>query len=481
MTVSMMQRPVSNQSTVAPISVLAKAWAVVREQFSYRVVSWRAGFVCGLVAVVIGFANPLAMSLTEVLLGVMAGCWLLAGGYRDRVQAIIYNPVALTALAVLALLGLSVLYGEAPWSESLRVLAKYRNLVYLVLFITIFRTARMREAGLWAFGAAMVLTLVFSFLTAAGIPPLENRYTIKPDDAVVFRNHIIHGLCMGLFAYLMAHRFVEQPRRRWYLGVLSLLAMWNVLFMVGGRTGYFTLAAMIPLFCLQRLRFRTLVSVAAVVGVLGVTGYFHSETLSTRMLRAREEVVAYLDYCFDDGPLKPEGWRFPVTQTSCGVRLEWSRIGLQMMKERPLLGVGVGSIKHHMRARINGNEKNSAPPTNNLHSEYAMVAAQNGLVGLVVFGVFFVTYWRASRNLSPRMRYLAEGTLLMMLVAGSANTLLTERTEGVLFALCSGIAFAELSQRAVRKRQILPASETIDANSPPGIDEASHSPLSHAA
>jgi len=170
------------------VAAVSLAWAFLCEQFSYRVVSRRAGFVCGLVAVAIGFTNPIAMSLTEILLGVMAFCWLLAGGYRQRVQAIVCNPVALASLALLAVLSVSVLYGNAPWSESLRALAKYRNLLYLVLFITIFRTARMREAGVWAFAVAMTLTLVFSFLTAAGMPLWESRYTLKADDAVVSAN-----------------------------------------------------------------------------------------------------------------------------------------------------------------------------------------------------------------------------------------------------------------------------------------------------
>ncbi|MDZ7617014.1 MAG: O-antigen ligase family protein [Patescibacteria group bacterium] len=439
-----------------------------------------------MVAVAIGFINPIAMSLTEVLLGVMAGCWLLAGGYRERMRAIVCNPVALATLAMLALITVSLLYGEAPWSHSLRGWAKYRNLVYLVLFITIFRTAKMREAGLWAFGLAMVLTLVFSYLTAAGMPPIENRYTLRPHNAVVFRNHIVHGLCMGLFAYLMAHRFAEQPRRRWYLGVLCLLAMVNVLFMVASRTGYITLAVMIPLFCVQRLRLRTLVAAGVAVVALGVVGHFHSEIFTQRLQDARAEVEAYLAYHFGDGPIKPEGWRRPVTRTSCGVRLEWYRIGLEMMKERPLLGVGAGSVHYHMQQSSKKGDKHGAPPTDNLHSEYVMFAAQNGVPGLVLFGIFLVAYWRSRRKLSPRMRQLAEGTLLMLMVAGTANTLLTERTEGVLFVFCAGLAFAELSERAVRQRWVSPEHGTAAADeTAPDADldaaEGAPSPLSRAA
>ena len=453
---------VAATSTRRSVAAVCAAGALLREQFSYRVVSWRAGFVCGLTAVAIGFTNPIAMSLTEILLGVMAFCWLLAGGYRRKIQAITCNPVALSALALLAVLSISVLYGNAPWNETLRALAKYRNLLYLVLFITIFRTARMREAGLWAFAVAMTLTLIFSFLTAAGVPLWESRYTIKPDDAVVFRNHIVHGLCMGLFAYLMAHRFAEQPRRRWYFGVLALLAMWNVLFMVAGRTGYLVLAAMIPLFCLQHFRLRTVAYVTAVLVAVGIVGYFHSSILTERVGRAYTDVAAYLDYRLGNGPLQPEGWHYPVTYTSCGIRLDWYRNGLRLMARKPILGVGVGSVRHEMQFLTEKNGKRSAPPANNLHSEYVMTAAQTGLIGLLAMGILLVNYWRTGRQLSSRMRHLAEGTLLTLMVAGLANTILTERTEGVLFAFCSGLAFAEFSERAIREKESLPEEEKSD-------------------
>ena len=99
----MAQLPLSNDAAVAADSGLAAAWAALREQFSYRVVSRRAWFLCSVTAIAIGFTNLLAMSLTESLLAVMAGCWLVAGGYRERLNAIVHNPVAVAALAMLAL------------------------------------------------------------------------------------------------------------------------------------------------------------------------------------------------------------------------------------------------------------------------------------------------------------------------------------------------------------------------------------------
>ncbi len=449
------------------------------EDSSRQIEPCRAAAACSLVAIIIGFVNPIAMSLTEVLLGVMVVCWLLAGSLREQWNIIRRNPVALAALALMAFLSLSILYGEAPLSESLRGLAKYRNLVYLTLFITIFRTEKMREAGLRAFAAAMVLTLIASFMAEASIPPFHNHHATLGSDAGIFRNRIIQGLCMSLFAYLMLHRFIEQPRRRWPLAALALLAMGNTMLMVGGRSGYLVLGALIVLLCVQRLRFRTLAYAAAAIGVLGMAGYFHSDTILMRVRLVHTEIAAYLDYRNHGGPLIPEGWEERVTHTSCGQRLEFYRIGLNLFREHPLLGVGVGNIVHHMQAYPE--EEGNGPTNHNLHSEFIMMAAQGGVVGLTLLISLLVACWRARRHLSPPMRHVAEGVLVLTIVAGTVNSILTERTEGVLFAFGLGLAFAEFGERLVHKEGSIPRGETAGTAEPPVIEETPPAPLSRAA
>lgn len=449
------------------------------ENSSRQIEPCRAVAACSLIAIIIGFTNPLAMSLTEVLLGVMAICWFMAGNFRKQLNIIRRNPVALSALTLMAFLSLSLLYGEAPLSQSLRGLARYRNLIYLVFFITIFRTAKMREAGLRAFAAAMVVTLIASCMAEAAIPPFHNHHATLGSDAGIFRNRIIQGLCMGLFAYLLLHRFLEQPRRRWPLAVLALLAMGNTMFMVGGRTGYLVLASLIVLLCVQRLRFRTLAYAGAAIGVLAVIGYFHSETILMRVRLVHTEIAAYLDYRNHGGPLIPEGWEERVTHTSCGQRMEYYRIGLNLLREHPLLGVGVGNVVHHMKAYPE--EEGNGPPNHNLHSEFIMMAAQGGVVGLTLLLCLLATCWRTSRHLSPPMRHLAEGMLVLTVVAGTINSIITERTEGVLFAFGLGLAFAEFGERTTTKGEMIPMGETARTAEPPIIETTPPSPLSRAA
>ncbi len=461
----------ANPSTPAAVanSTFGAAWSTIRKQCTRQVVSDRAAMICGLLAISIAFTNPFSISLTEILLGVMAVWWLLVGRFREQAYTLSRNPVALATLAIVVLMSLSVFYGAAPLTESVPILRKYRTLAYLVLFTLVFRTSRTRAMAVLAFEAAMVITLVGSILTAIGVPPIENRHTLNPANATVFNNHIVHGICMSFFAYLIAHRFVDQPRWRWLTGPLALLAMWNTFFMVGGRTGYLTLAALIPLFCVQRLRMRQVVYLAVAVGGIALVGCHFSSVFNERIRVAAREVSGYVDHHFRGGPLVPEGWNMPVTSTSCGLRLEWYRAGLQLLAKNPLLGVGVGNVKHHLE------QDGGFLATYNLHSEYAMVAAQTGLLGTALFAIFFVAHWRTSRLLSPPMRHVADGVLVLMLVAGSVNSLLTERTEGVLFALFSGLAFAEISERAVRKRQDTASGTDTTA------DAAGGPPLARAA
>lgn len=417
-------------------------------QCAPSVVSYRAGFVCAAVAVVIGFTHPIAMSATEVLLGVMAFCWLLAGGYGERIRAIRANPIALIALAMLALMSVSILYGEAPWSESIVVLAKYRNLFYLVLIVSIFRNDLLREMGLWAFHAAMTVTLIASYLTAAGMPVYKGQSAASAVNAVVFRNYIEHSLCMGLFAYMMAHHFMDFPRWRWITGPLVLAATWNVFGMLYSRTGYLVLVALIVLFCFQRMRFRGLLYAAVVSSLLLVTAYCTPGAFSRRVQVTVDNVGAYLEYRLYGGPESLESRDRLVTDTSSGHRLEWYRFGMKLFAEHPMLGVGVGNQKYHIEAVA---EETGVEPVHNLHSEYMMLLVQNGLIGLGALVALFFFQWRCSRDLSPRMRYLAQGALTAIVVGGVFIAFLSQRTQGVMYVFCTGVAMAEYSESMLRR------------------------------
>jgi hypothetical protein len=70
------------------------------------------------------------------------------------------------------------------------------------------------------------------------------------------------------------------------------------------------------------------------------------------------------------------------------------------------------------------------------------------------------------------MRYLAQGILVVMVVGGAFNSLLAERTEGVLYAFCTGLAMAEYSQYALRRRRSLPEDEDPATVDPPALPRA---------
>ena len=63
----------------------------------------------------------------------------------------------------------------------------------------------------------------------------------------MFKLHITHGILMSLAAFLAGIRALRETRQRWRIayGAAALLAAFNVLFMVQGRTGHVVLAALL--------------------------------------------------------------------------------------------------------------------------------------------------------------------------------------------------------------------------------------------
>ncbi|MBL8541679.1 MAG: glycosyl transferase family 2, partial [Betaproteobacteria bacterium] len=83
------------------------------------------------------------------------------------------------------------------------------------------------------------------------------------------------------------------------------------------------------------------------------------------------------------------------------------------------------------------------------HSEYLLMAAQLGVVGLVAFVGMLVTHWRVARRVSPPLdRSLATGLVLAMALGCLFNTLLLDHSEGLFYCWLIGVLGAGMAPRA---------------------------------
>ena len=237
-------------------------------------------------AIVLGFTIPISPPpLNNVLLGLILVAWIASGNFRDKLATIRANRVALAALMLFGLLALGLAYGTRNPGDGMRYFGKYLDLLFVPVFLTLFQSQPAREAGLKAFGGAVILSLIVSHLASQGLlfeNPLLPRAQEIPGG---FKYSITHGLLVGFSAFGFALLAREATHRAWRTGFigLALIAAHNVLFIVFSRTAYLVLAVLMIYFLIASFRWRGRAVAAALGIVLFCAGYIGSDMFYQRV------------------------------------------------------------------------------------------------------------------------------------------------------------------------------------------------------
>lgn len=380
-------------------------------------------------AIALGFSIPVSTALDNVLSGIILLLWLTSGGYMHKLRAIRGNPVALAALALFALCIVGVIWSIGSSADDLLFLRKYSNLLLIPILVTVFTEEEDRRRGLLAFAAALLITLLLSYGVAWGVVPYGGIITGVPQDPSVFKSRIQHNILMA-FACLV---FVEAARssgsrERWLWTLLAALAVINVVLMVQGRTGYVVLAGLTLLWIASRLRWKGLVAAILVVATGITAGYQASHTFHARVVDTAKEATQ---------------WQPGVaTQTSVGIRLEFYRNTLEIVKGNLLLGVGTGGFFKAYEEQVKGTQM---VPTRNPHNMYLLMVVQFGLLGLAGLTYLFYTQWRCVGRLASKSdTVLAHGLVITIALAGLFNSVIIDHTESMFLAWMSGLLYGGL-------------------------------------
>jgi len=408
----------------------------------YRIISSKADTLTKWVAIALGFTIPVSTALDSILLGLLVVFWILATDNREKWRQIINNPLALLSLGLFALLALGLLYGESnPW-DGLRYLSKYKELLLIALLIPCFQDEWTRRRGLLAFALALVLTLLFSYAIGIGLLP---EYFFMPRktpgmtgsfNPVTFKLSITHNILMAIAAFMFAQmaRYASVTGIRILWGILSMLAVFNVLFMVQGRIGYLILAVLWIYFFYDTLKWKGL-ALAAMLGTLLFTGaYLGSDTFRSRITKAASEFSQW----------HPD--QLAAVDSSVGLRMEWYRNSLEIIGDHPVFGVGTGGFRQAYAEKIKGT---GMLPTVNPHNQYLLTAVDLGLLGLGFLLYLFYRQWRLAKMLPSALeRSLAHALLLTIMFGCLFNSLLLDHTEGLLYGWMSGLLYAGLKSNS---------------------------------
>jgi hypothetical protein len=194
-------------------------------------------------------------------------------------------------------------------------------------------------------------------------------------------------------------------------------------FVTPGRSGYLALAVMLAVLVAARGRGGRQLALVAALGALFAAALALSPLAHDRLGSALQE------------------WRNVATagvKTPMGIRANLYENTLEMVRERPWLGVGSGGFERAYTAQVKDKYTDwRVLPSADPHNQYLFFLAEQGLLGLLAFlafialalgdrgdggrlrvvGVAMLLAWCATSLLSSHFQTFAEGHLLAFFLA----------------------------------------------------------------
>jgi O-antigen ligase len=242
-----------------------------------------------------------------------------------------------------------------------------------------------------------------------------------------FKSRITHSIFISFFAFFSAHKAYDGQRYAKLYWVLFILCVYNLFFIVEGRTGQLIAVLLVLLFGVQRFTKKYFLLTVLVMTIL--LGFFLAfSDKATRISEGFASTQAYLQS-------HPE-----KTEVSMGARFTFWRNSLKLIAEKPFLGHGTGSFAKEYE-RIAQNEHLIAK---NPHNEFLMIGVQLGLLGLSIYFGFLASQYYYAKKLPNKEKWLAQGVLLSLIVTSLFNSPFLDHTEGHWFASMIALCFASL-------------------------------------
>lgn len=360
-------------------------------------------------------------SLATILSGLLGLFWLLSAQFMVLPGILKRNPVAAWSLLLFTWFIFGSSYTSATYGDAFSMIMKYRELLFIPVVCSFLTTERYRRWVWTGFVIASVLILLISCLMHIGILDLN-----KQGDPA-FKSRITHSIFISFFAFFCAHRAYDgQCYAKLYM-ILFMLSVYNLFFIVEGRTGQLTSILLVFLFIVQRFTKKAQLLTVLVMAIL--LAFFLG--FSDKATRINEGVVNI------QSDLKPDAEQIP---SSMGQRYLFWGYSLKLIAEKPLLGHGTGSFaKEYQRV-----ESRELFVTKNPHNEFLMISVQLGLVGLLIYLGFLASQYYYAKKLPDKERWLAQGLLLSLVVTSLFNSPLMDHAEGHWFTTMIALCFASL-------------------------------------
>ncbi len=386
--------------------------------------------------VALAVALPLYRPWVSLASHLILVLWLVAPGLRHRLTSLRRHPLTWAVLAFLALNLLSLAW-SSDRIEGLHYILKYRYLLLVPMIATILPPRRYRTVAAGFVGAAALSSLL-SLAVAAGLVRLGDATPGNPSPTMA---HLDFSLVLAVASLWALVEALDDDNctRTTYLWAASSMLIAATLMVNIGRAGQLGFAAGLVAVLGQWI-WRRSRATRATVAVLVVTATVALALISPPAVDRLREGVSELRSAVTRGEY----------ESNIGGRLAALSVTTRMVRDHPILGTGVGANMTEFRRLLDTEYPEYKPAIywyQHLHNQYAQVATELGLVGLLALAWVIREVLRSPQG----SRTLARTAVFLTVVYGFGfigEPYLRKQIPLVAFALVAGvIAAGQLARR----------------------------------
>jgi O-antigen ligase len=356
----------------------------------------------------LAFCVSLGAALVSIskLLILLAVIWQVVINFVNKRSAP-RRPLPWTVWAVvvaLAWMGFSFFWTVASWSESSVAMLRHLRFVWLLAVLYLIRDASQALTVLkWIVGGQFFV-VTSSWLLWLGVPLPWATTAFPPEMGILFTSTLeqpVMSTLMLLLLWFFRQYWPGNLSRFWLWSAMALTLL-NVMFIMTGRTGFLVMLLLIFLVIFWEIPKQHRWKLIALPAVLIATLMGLSPRFQHRMLEVQRDIALYQQGQFD---------------SSSGQRIDYWHRSVLALREKPVLGSGVGSWKTEY-IRLGGLQQN---PPSNPHQQYLLWAVESGLAGLILFLGIFLALFVDAKSLSREASHALLGTTMIAGLMGMMN------------------------------------------------------------
>ncbi|MCK5677287.1 MAG: O-antigen ligase family protein [Flavobacteriaceae bacterium] len=388
---------------------------------------------------IFAFMLPLSRATNSLFIVLFILLLLLQGNYKKHFERVKESPLAITILFFMGFTIFSLL-----WTEDLGFGLNNKRLY--IPWIAIFAIAlNVKKEQIFSIISAFIIGMIVSELLSYGM--FFELWQIRghgKEYPSPFMMHIDYSIFLAFTAIILLNRLLSKrySKKEKLIILFFFITITGNLFINEGRTGHlaFLVGIFATVFIHYKINLKSILASFVLIIVIFNSAYTFSDKFQTRFHAAQSDIEKIMK-----GQLN----------SSWGMRVAMYFVAADIVKENPLIGVGVGDYKIAAEKALEKNDHGFSKevvefiPKYHFHSQYLNILVQSGILGLLIFLMIFYQFAKLSIS-DPELKELSLLIIIVMMTAFIAEPLLLKQFTNVLFILFAGLFLgASLNSRSV--------------------------------